>query len=148
MFIEETQPRRDRWAVGATPSLASDLSWLLSVAARPSMQARYPQLAEMFDGREDLAERVRAFWGEDSEEPCFTEMQVLAHHGGAIDETDPDGPVAGHRGRGGHRAAGPRHPVGVPRGPRRLPGAASACSRSPPSSSAGTSTSCGRSGLR
>ncbi len=74
----------------AAPSLACDLSWLLSVAARPSMQARYPQLAEMFNGREDLADCVRNFWNDDSEETCFTEMQVLAHHAGALGETDPD----------------------------------------------------------
>ena len=54
------------------------------------MQARYPQLAEMFAGREDLAERVRNFWGDGSDETCFTEMQVLAHHAGALAETDPD----------------------------------------------------------
>jgi len=77
-------------SVMAAPSLACDLSWLLSVAARPSMQARYPQLAEMFDGREDLADRVRGFWGEGSEETCFTEMQILANHSGAMAETDAD----------------------------------------------------------
>ena len=33
---------------------------------------------------------MRGFWGEGSEGTCFTEMQVLAHHGGALDETDPD----------------------------------------------------------
>ena len=74
----------------AAPSLATDLSWLLSVAARPSMQARYPKLAEMFKGREDLADRVRNFWDDGSEETCFTEMQVLAHHAGALGATDPD----------------------------------------------------------
>jgi DNA-binding transcriptional ArsR family regulator len=89
MFTEETPPQR-RTRVTASPSLASDLSWLLSVAARPSMQARYPQLAEMFNGREDLAARVRDFWGPGSEETCFSEMQVLAHHAGALAETDPN----------------------------------------------------------
>src|SRR5580658_4080796 len=88
MLTEETAGPRTK-TVTATPSLATDLSWLLSVAARPSMQARYPKLAEMFDGREALAERVRAFWGDDSEELCFTELQVLAHHAGATAETDP-----------------------------------------------------------
>jgi DNA-binding transcriptional ArsR family regulator len=77
-------------AVSASPSLVSDLSWLLSVAARPSMQARYPQLAEMFNGREDLADRVRGFWGEGADETCFAEMQVLAHHAGAMTETEPE----------------------------------------------------------
>ncbi len=63
MFIDET-PARDPWSVGSTPSLACDLSWLLSVAARPTMRTRYPQLAEMFTGREDLADSVRGFWGD------------------------------------------------------------------------------------
>src|SRR5271165_5692737 len=89
MFTEET-PSTTSTSVKAAPSLACDLSWLLSVAARPSMQARYPQLAEMFDGREDLADRVRGFWGEGSEETCFTEMQILAHQAGAMAETDAD----------------------------------------------------------
>jgi DNA-binding transcriptional ArsR family regulator len=44
----------------------------------------------MLDGREDLADRVRGFWGEDSEEVGFAEMQVLAHHAGALAETDPE----------------------------------------------------------
>jgi DNA-binding transcriptional ArsR family regulator len=55
------------------------------------MQARYPQLAEMFNGREDLADLVRRFWGDSgSEEICFEEMQILAQHAGATTETDPD----------------------------------------------------------
>jgi ArsR family transcriptional regulator, cadmium/lead-responsive transcriptional repressor len=89
MFMEEPSPRAP-WSVSATPSLACDLSWLLHVAARPTMQARYPQLAEMFTGREDLADRVRRFWGDGPEECSFTEMQVLAHHGGALTTTDPE----------------------------------------------------------
>jgi DNA-binding transcriptional ArsR family regulator len=76
-------------AVSATPSLVTDLSWLLSVAARPSMQARYPKLAEMFTGREDLADRVRTFWDDSTEEMCFSEIQVLAQHGGVVSSTDP-----------------------------------------------------------
>jgi DNA-binding transcriptional ArsR family regulator len=90
MFTEEVVPVEQR-AVTSAPSLAADLSWLLSVAARPSMQARYPKLAEMFNGREDLADRVRRFWeGVGSQETCFTEMQILVHHAGATTETDPD----------------------------------------------------------
>jgi DNA-binding transcriptional ArsR family regulator len=76
--------------VDAAPSLACDLSWLLSVAARPAMQTRYPQLAEIFTGREELANCVQRFWGDGSETTCFAEMQVLAHHGGAFRETDPE----------------------------------------------------------
>ncbi len=89
MFTEETV-RPALKSVTAAPSLASDLSWLLSVAARPSMQVRYPKLAEMFKGREDLAARVRSFWNDWTDETCFTEMQVLAHHAGALGETDPE----------------------------------------------------------
>src|ERR1700744_1093609 len=94
MFTEEVvaPPRK---SVRATPSLATDLSWLLSVAARPSMQTRYPKLAEIFDGREDLAARVHSFWSDatdefSSEEMCFTEMQVLVQQAGVIGTTDPD----------------------------------------------------------
>jgi DNA-binding transcriptional ArsR family regulator len=70
--------------------LASDLSWLLSVAARPSMQARYPQLAEMFNGREHVTDCIRGFWGDGHDESCFEEMQILANEAGATTETDPD----------------------------------------------------------
>jgi DNA-binding transcriptional ArsR family regulator len=89
MITEEERPATAK-SVTSAPSLACDLSWLLHVAARPSMQARYPQLAEMFNGREDLADRVRTFWGDGGEDNCFTEMQVLAHLGGALRTTDPD----------------------------------------------------------
>jgi DNA-binding transcriptional ArsR family regulator len=88
MLTEETVASRTK-AVRATPSLATDLSWLLSVAASPSMQTRYPKLAEMFRGREDLAERVRTFWDDGAEEPGFTEMQVLVQQAGAVSTTDP-----------------------------------------------------------
>jgi DNA-binding transcriptional ArsR family regulator len=90
MLTEESTGQRTK-AVTAAASLVSDLSWLLHVAARPSMQARYPKLAEMFKGREDLADRVRNFWNDCSaEESCFTEMQVLAQHADAVSVTDPD----------------------------------------------------------
>ncbi len=89
MLTEAAELPRTK-AVSAAPSLATDLSWLLSVAARPSMQARYPKLADMFKGREDLAARVRSFWNDTSDEICFTEMQVLAQHAGAMGATDPE----------------------------------------------------------
>jgi DNA-binding transcriptional ArsR family regulator len=88
MLTEEATGPRTK-SVSAAPSLVTDLSWLLSVAARPSMQARYPKLAEIFIGREDLADRVRTFWDDCSEETCFSEMQVLAQHAGAVRTTDP-----------------------------------------------------------
>ncbi len=88
MFTDETELHGPT-SVTAAPSLATDLSWLLSVAARPSMQARYPKLAEMFNGREDLADRVKSFWDDGSDEICFTEVQALAHHAGALGQTRP-----------------------------------------------------------
>ena len=90
MFTDEQMDRPQQPSVTSSASLATDLSWLLSVAARPSMQAKYPKLAEMFHGREDLAERVRTFWDDGAEEMCLTEMQVLVHHGGGTCETEPD----------------------------------------------------------
>lgn len=96
MLTEEATDSRTK-SVSAAPSLVTDLSWLLSVAARPSMQARYPRLAEMFKGREDLADRVRTFWDDCSDEMCFSEMQVLAQHAGVVSSTDPDELWAGIR---------------------------------------------------
>jgi ArsR family transcriptional regulator len=46
----------------------------------------------MFDAREDLADRVSAFWGDDNQKPFFligTVVQALAHAGGALRTTDP-----------------------------------------------------------
>jgi DNA-binding transcriptional ArsR family regulator len=88
MVTDEERPTRQPM-VTAVPSLACDLSWLLCMAARPTMQARYPLLAEMFDGREGLVDSVRNFWDDFSGELGFTEMQILAHHGGVLSETDP-----------------------------------------------------------
>ena len=88
MLTDEEHPTSSP-VVAAAPSLASDLSWLLCMAARPTLQARYPKLAEMFNGREQLVDSVRSFWDDASWELGFTEMQVLAHHAGALTETDP-----------------------------------------------------------
>jgi DNA-binding transcriptional ArsR family regulator len=91
-------------SVTSPPSLASDLSWLFHAAASPSSRNRYlekvaaaPAPASMcggaaivFDGRPELAERVRTFWGEGAEETTFTEMQILAYYSGALTATDPE----------------------------------------------------------
>jgi DNA-binding transcriptional ArsR family regulator len=88
MLTEEEHPVV-RPLVTASPSLATDLTWLLCMASRPTLQARYPLLAEMFNGRERLVESVSNFWNDFPGEICFTEVQVMAHHGGALTETDP-----------------------------------------------------------
>jgi DNA-binding transcriptional ArsR family regulator len=73
----------------SAPSLAIDLSWVISVAVRPGWRPKFPTVAQHLDGREDLVERVRSFWSDAGRDTCFTEMQVLAHHAGALEETSP-----------------------------------------------------------
>jgi DNA-binding transcriptional ArsR family regulator len=73
----------------SSPSLVCDLSWALSVAMRPEWRPNFPFVASVFDAREELAERIRQFWPEHAD-VCFTEMQVLAHHAGALGLTSPD----------------------------------------------------------
>ena len=90
MLTEESTGPRTK-VVTAAASLVSDLSWLFHRGRPPLHAARYPKLAEMFKGREDLADRVRNFWNDCSaEESCFTEMQVLAQHADAVGVTEPD----------------------------------------------------------
>jgi DNA-binding transcriptional ArsR family regulator len=89
--------------VRAVPSLATDLSWLLMTASSPSCRTSYLEqdpnppptsmcggAALAFDESPGLAERVRTFWGDTDEETSLTELQILAHHAGAFDATDPD----------------------------------------------------------
>jgi len=73
-----------------SPSLACDLGWVLSVAAKPQNVKKGQRRAMAFAGREELAERVRDFWDDGPDDTCMTEMQALAHHAGAISETDPE----------------------------------------------------------
>jgi DNA-binding transcriptional ArsR family regulator len=80
------RPTRTQWSA---PSLACDLSWVLSVASRWSWQSKHPVVAGLFVGHDDLVERVRTFWAVEEEATCFTETLVLAHHAGALGETSP-----------------------------------------------------------
>jgi DNA-binding transcriptional ArsR family regulator len=89
MDVEEEAPTSRRKYL-AGPSLACDLIWIMSVAVRPSWQSKYPMLTAMFEGREELADRVRNFWPDSRPEICFTEMQILAHHAGMLTETNPE----------------------------------------------------------
>ncbi|HEX4174789.1 MAG TPA: metalloregulator ArsR/SmtB family transcription factor [Acidimicrobiales bacterium] len=104
MPILSTQTPGSTPTVRATPSLASDLAWLLLTAASPSVRDQYLErvdtspppasmcgaAATVFDGRPELAERVRTFWGDTDDETSFTEMHILAYYSGALDATDPD----------------------------------------------------------
>jgi len=90
MTIDETTaPPRKRTLLSA-PSLACDLSWILAVAVRPHWRPKFPMVREHLVGREELSERIRTFWSDADHETCFTEMQILAHHAGALEETSPE----------------------------------------------------------
>src|ERR1022692_784775 len=89
MTMDEVKPLAAAASLAAGPSLACDLSWIVSAAARPSWRSKYPLLSEMFKGREELADRVKDFWTDNRPETCFSEMQVLAHHAGVIGTTNP-----------------------------------------------------------
>lgn len=89
MTMDETVAQPQRRTLLSAPSLACDLSWILSVAVRPHWRPKFPTVSEHLVRREDLAERVRTFWSDAGHDTCFTEMQVLAHHAGALEETSP-----------------------------------------------------------
>jgi ArsR family transcriptional regulator len=74
----------------SAPSLACDLSWILSVAVRPHWRPKFPTVSEHLIHREELSERIRTFWSDADHETCFTETQILAHHAGALEETSPE----------------------------------------------------------
>jgi DNA-binding transcriptional ArsR family regulator len=90
MTMNEVAPPTTGLVVTSAPSLACDITWVLSAALRPAWRPSFPFASELLAGREDLNERIRTFWQDDRPETCFTEMQILAHHGGALTETSPD----------------------------------------------------------
>jgi ArsR family transcriptional regulator, arsenate/arsenite/antimonite-responsive transcriptional repressor len=90
MSIDEPSVAPRQRTIQSSPSLAIDLSWILSVAVRPHWRPTFPTVAEHLAQREELSERVRTFWSDTPEGLCFTEMQVLAHHAGALSVTSPD----------------------------------------------------------
>jgi DNA-binding transcriptional ArsR family regulator len=89
MTMDEPVAQTRQRTLLTAPSLAIDLSWVISVAIRPQWRPKFPTVSEQLARREDLVERVRTFWADASEDTCFTEMQVLAHHAGALGETSP-----------------------------------------------------------
>ena len=89
MTMEDPVARTGPRTLLSAPSLAIDLSWVISVAVRPHWRPKFPTVSEHLARNEDLAERIRTFWPDSGHDTCFTEMQVLAHHAGALDETSP-----------------------------------------------------------
>jgi DNA-binding transcriptional ArsR family regulator len=73
----------------SAPSLACELTWVLWVALKPTSPSKIPMASELLASRPDLSDRIRAFWDDGSAPTCFTEIQLLAHHVGALGETSP-----------------------------------------------------------
>ena len=128
MSQTEATAVRDQVRSAPAPSLASDLSWLLLTAASPSVRTHssserpsHPPACAWADdastGREELAERVRRFWGDtDGRDVASPRCRCWPTTPAPSMPTDPDvlwaGPRAGHR----HGAAGPGD---CPRSPPR-----------------------------
>jgi DNA-binding transcriptional ArsR family regulator len=89
MTMEEQPARSPESTFRSTPSLVTDLTWILWVALKPEWRDSHPLASEVLGQSEDLVERIRSFWGDDGPGVCFTEAQILAHHAGALGESSP-----------------------------------------------------------
>ncbi|MDA8312101.1 MAG: metalloregulator ArsR/SmtB family transcription factor [Actinomycetota bacterium] len=87
--------------VAVRGSAAIELEWVLHSAVREDFRADHPALHALYDEeRPDLREEVRALWA--GEEPAeetrapgaFTELVLLAHHGGLLFEEEPSALLA------------------------------------------------------
>jgi ArsR family transcriptional regulator, arsenate/arsenite/antimonite-responsive transcriptional repressor len=87
--MDDREARTPEPTFRSTPSLACDLTWILWVALKAQSPDNHPLAAELLGGRQDLIERIRAFWADDGPGVCFTELQILAHHAGALGESSP-----------------------------------------------------------
>jgi len=67
------------------PSLALELDWAVHGASSEDLRAAHPELRRLYTDRPELGERLRRFW-EDGV-TCRPELDVLAHHAGALEET-------------------------------------------------------------
>ena len=68
------------------PSLALDLDWAVHAASSPDLRDAHPVLARAYATETGLGERLRSFWADDI--TCRPELDVLAHHAGALEVTD------------------------------------------------------------
>jgi len=71
------------------PSLVLDLDWAVHAATSAELRDKHPVLGELYGGDPGLADRVRGFWPDDPIS-CLPELDVLAHHAGALEEMDFD----------------------------------------------------------
>jgi DNA-binding transcriptional ArsR family regulator len=89
MTMEEREAGAPKPAYLSGPSLASDLTWILWYALKPEWRENHPLASDLLSGHEDLIERICSFWADLGPGLCFTEVQILAHHGGALGEASP-----------------------------------------------------------
>ena len=89
MTMDGTTPHLSKRTFLTGPSLACDLTWLLWVALKPEWRDNHPLASEILGKHEDLVDRIRTFWADLGPGVCFTEVQILAHHAGALGETSP-----------------------------------------------------------
>jgi ArsR family transcriptional regulator, arsenate/arsenite/antimonite-responsive transcriptional repressor len=68
------------------PSLALDLSWCVHAINSDYLRSAHPILATLYSENGELCDRTREFWSDGMS--CFAELQVLAHHAGALEVTD------------------------------------------------------------
>jgi DNA-binding transcriptional ArsR family regulator len=89
MTMEEREAGATKPALLTSPSLVSDLTWVLWYAMKPERRENHPLASGLLAGHEDLIERICSFWADLGPGLCFTEAQVLAHHAGALGESSP-----------------------------------------------------------
>jgi len=89
MTMEEAATRPASRTYLSGPSLACDLTWILWVALKPEWRDNHPLASQILEQRDDVVDRIRAFWADTGPGICFTEVQILAHQAGALGETSP-----------------------------------------------------------
>jgi DNA-binding transcriptional ArsR family regulator len=89
MTMPEAASRPPRRTYLSGPSLACDLTWILWVALKPEWRDNHPLASQILGQRDDVVDRIRTFWADVGPGICFTEVQILAHHAGALGETSP-----------------------------------------------------------
>ncbi len=70
------------------PSLPLELSWAAHAAWSSQLRSQHPILQEVADEFPPVFTAIREFWGDDLH--SFSEIEVLAHTAGALEESDFD----------------------------------------------------------
>ena len=68
------------------PSLPLELSWATHSAWSSGLRSQHPILQEAADEHPAVFRKIREFWGDELN--GFSEIEVLAHSAGALEETD------------------------------------------------------------